>query len=283
VNGNQPVVWITGATGLIGNYLIQTAGLYAPGFRIYAPDRASLDLTDPTALDRAFDAQRPQLILHCAAISKTPACDANRSLARKVNVEATGTLCQLSHDIPLVFCSTDLVFDGKKGNYVETDPPNPLSYYAETKVEAEQLVLKNLRHTVVRLSLNYGHSRGGDRSFNEEMLSALRKGVSCNLFVDEFRCPMPAFVTALALWEVALNGGGRLFHLGGSEKLSRYQIGELIVKKQPDFLSQLHPTSTKDYQGPPRPPDTSLDSSKIQKLLSFELPKFSEWILNESL
>src|SRR2546430_717015 len=95
-------------------------------------------------------------------------------------------------EIPLVFLSTDLVFDGKKGNYVETDPVHPLSVYADTKVRAEPYVLAQPNHVVVRTSLNAGHSPTGDRAFNEEMRKAFAAGRTLSLFEDEFRCPIPA-------------------------------------------------------------------------------------------
>src|SRR5207253_846467 len=104
-------------------------------------------------------------------------------LAKRVNVDATAHLVQLAGDIPLIFFSTDLVFDGTKGNYLETDPPNPLSMYAETKAAAEQIVRRNPRHCIVRISLTGGISRTGNRGFNEEMKNAWRQGKFLNLFV----------------------------------------------------------------------------------------------------
>ena len=271
-------VWITGANGLIGNYLIQTAPRMAPRWEVIGLTRARLDVTDANAVREQFRARAPQLIIHCAALSRSPACQENPSLARKVNVDATACLAGLAHAIPFVFLSSDLVFDGQQGNYDESARPNPWSVYAETKLEAEQVVLVNPKHTVVRLSLNGGASPSGDRAFNEEMRRAWQEGKMLKLFVDEFRCPMPAIVTARAIWELIAQGKTGLYHLGGSQRLSRWEMGRLIAARSPQLNPRLEPSSRKDYTGPPRPPDTSLNCAKVQRLLSFPLPGLGEWL-----
>ena len=170
------LAWITGANGLIGNYLVQTAPRFAPHWRVRALTRDQLDLLDFAAVRREFQKDKPQLIVHCAAVSTVAAAQKNPDLARRVNVDATALLAGLAADIPFVFFSTDLVFDGRKGNYAEDDAVNPIHVYGETKAAAEQIVLKNPRHTVVRTSLNGGKSRAGNRGFNEDLRLAWQDG-----------------------------------------------------------------------------------------------------------
>ena len=274
----KELVWITGAAGLIGNYLVGTASQFAQEFKVVGLTRGDLDLTHFTAVRAAFMKERPRLIIHCAALSRSPACQENPSLARKLNVEATACLAELAAAIPFVFFSSDLVFDGQQGNYDESARPNPLSVYAETKVAAEQVVLANPNHTVVRISLNGGTSPTGDRGFNEEMRRAWQAGKTLKLFVDEFRCPMPASITARAIWDLVAQRKPGLYHLGGSERLSRWQMGQIIAARWPQLNPRLQPASRKDYVGAPRPPDTSLNCAKIRKLLSFPLPGLGEWL-----
>ena len=275
----EGIVWITGANGLIGNYLMQTAPPVAPRWEVIGLTHAQLDLTDFDAVRRNFHEARPQLIINCAALSSSPACQENPPLARKLNVEATACLAELAADTPFIFFSSDLVFDGRQGNYDESARPNPLSVYAETKIAAEQVVLANPKHTVVRISLNGGTSPAGDRGFNEQMCRAWQAGKTLKLFVDEFRCPMPASVTARAIWELVAQRKPGLYHLAGSQRLSRWQMGQLIAERWPQLNPRLEPASRKDYDGPPRPPDSSLNCAKIQKLLSFPLPGLGEWLI----
>jgi dTDP-4-dehydrorhamnose reductase len=277
-----PVVWITGAAGLIGSHLLRLAPQQLPDSRAIGLTRSDLDLADHDAVRERFNREAPSLVIHCAAMSRSPDCEANPTQARAINVEATRNLVTLSGHIPLIFFSSDLLFDGKQGSYKETDPIYPIGIYAETKAEAEQLVLANPLHTVVRTSLNTGPSPDGTRGFDESMRRAWAAGKTLKLFTDEYRCPIPAAITAAAVWELVRAGATGLFHLAGSERLSRWQIAELIAQASPELQPLMEPVSRQDYQGPPRPADTSLDCSKIAGLLSFPLPRFSDWVNSQT-
>jgi dTDP-4-dehydrorhamnose reductase len=274
-------VWITGAGGLIGSELVRLAPQIAPGKRARGLTHGELELLDFAAVEKLFREEKPGAVIHCAAISRSVDSQGAPDLAQRVNVEATAHLAQLAADIPFLFFSTDLVFDGEKGNYVETDEPNPLSTYGETKATAEGIVQRNPRHCIVRISLTGGTSPRGDRGFNEEMKSAWGKGRALHLFVDEYRCPAAAPIIARAVWELIEREAGGIYHLCGVEKLSRYQIGELLAERHPELNPKIIAGRRVDYKGPPRPPDTSMDCTKVQKLLSFELPRFSEWLKND--
>lgn len=267
--------WITGANGLIGSYLVRNA----PRSGVRSLTRADFDLLDFAAVERAFKQDKPQLIIHCAAITVVGDAQKNPEHARRVNVEMTKFLAELAADIPFVFFSTDLVFDGRRGNYSETDAPNPLHVYGETKLAAEQIVLKNPRHLVVRTSINAGPSPSGTRAFDEQLRRSMQSaGNAMTLFTDEFRCPIPAAETAHAVWELVEKNCTGLYHVAGAEKLSRLQIGKLLIQRWPEIKTEIKSGSAKDFPGPPRALDTSLDISKVQKLLSHPLPRFSDCI-----
>lgn len=240
--------------------------------------RDRLDLADSAAVRAEFRRQRPGLVIHCAALSKSPECEAKPALARQLNVEVTALLAGLAAEIPLFFLSTDLVFDGRAGNYDESAAVNPLSVYAETKVAAEQVLRANPRHTVIRTSLNGGVSPTGDRGFNEQMRRAWQAGQTLRLFTDEFRSPIAAEVTARAIWELAGQGATGLYHIAGRERLSRWEIGELLAARWPHLEPVIEATSLKEYASAPRAPDTSLNCAKAQALLSFRLPGLAEWL-----
>jgi dTDP-4-dehydrorhamnose reductase len=269
--------WITGANGLIGNYLVQTAARF-PQWKVRPITRAQFDLLDFKAVEREFQKDRPQLIIHSAAISTVAEAHKNPELARKVNVEATKFLAELAAESQFVFFSTDIVFDGRKGNYTETDATNPLHSYGESKVAAEQIVLKNPKHLVVRTSLNGGVSRSGNRGFNEQLHHLLKTGRGMKLFTDEFRCPLFAGETARAVWELADKNCAGIYHVAGAQRLSRYEIGQLLVQRWPDVKTDLETGLTKDFPGPPRALDTSLDVSKVRKVLSEPLLGLGEWL-----
>lgn len=273
-----PLAWITGAGGLIGNYLFRLAPALAPAYRVRPILRPDLDLLDAKAVSHQFQTDNPTLVIHCAALTRNPDCTADPAAARHLNVEVTRMLSDLAAEVPFFLFSTDLVFDGRVGFYDETATVNPLSVYAETKAEAEECVLRNPRHSVIRTSLNGGTSPTGDRGFNEEMRRAWAAGRSLTLFTDEFRAPMFAGVTARAVWELVLAQRPGLYHLAGRARLSRFEIGRLLAERWPDLQPQVVPGLLKDYSGPPRPPDTTLNCAKAQALLSFPLPDFRDWL-----
>lgn len=278
---NVKTAWVTGAGGLIGSHILDAAPAFASEWNVIGLTRDTVDLTDATSVERRFVDQSPSAIIHCAAMSRSPDCQKDPAEAHRQNVEVTRTLADLAADIPLVLLSTDLVFDGQTGDYVETDSVNPMSVYAETKLTAEAVVLANPKHLVIRTSLNAGESPTGDRGMDEQLINAWRTGKITPLFTDEFRCPIPASATARAIGDLVNANASGLFHIAGAEKLSRWQIGELLTLRHPKFKEQISPGSLKNYSGAPRSPDTSLDCSKAQALLSFDLPKFSEWLANE--
>lgn len=270
-----PLVWITGAAGLIGQYLLRSA---PARWRIRALTRQRFDLTDAPALRAAFLRDEPAAVIHCAAISRTQECEADPHRARLVNVEVTARLTELAADIPLIFFSTDLVFDGRKGNYTEADPPGPLLVYAETKLQAERVVLRNFRHLVIRTSLNGGVSAEGNRAFNEQLRRQWLTGQPTRLFTDEYRSPIAAVVTARATWELLEREATGLLHLAGSERLSRYEIGAALAKRCPELQPRLEPALASAVGGIARPPDTTLNCTRAQGLLSFPLPRFTDWL-----
>jgi dTDP-4-dehydrorhamnose reductase len=268
-------VWITGANGLIGAQLVRTA----PRVAVRALTREDFDLLDFAAAERSFKNDSPQLVIHCAAISTVAGAQQHPALARRVNVDVTKFLAELAAEIPFVFFSTDLVFDGRKGNYTETDAGNPLHVYGETKLAAENFVVKNPRHLVIRTSINGGISKSGDRAFNEQLRRSLASaGQGMKLFTDEFRNPIPAVETARAVWELVGKNCAGIFHVAGAEKLSRWQIGELLVKHWPEIRVKIESGSAKDFPGLPRALDTSLDISKAQKMLTKPLPGLGAWL-----
>ena len=276
-------LWITGAGGLIGSYLGRQAACHSSKWTTQAWTRANMDLTDHQEIQAAFQRTKPSLIIHGAAISKSASCDANPLLAQQVNVESTRILCDIAGETPVWFLSTDLVFDGNTGAYAETAEVNPLTCYGRTKVDAERHVLAHPHNAVFRLSLNGGRSPTGDRGFNEEFRRTVDSGKTMKLFVDEFRCPAAADMTANVLWKLThfdeLPRG--IFHLCGGERLSRLQIGRLLLRRWGKDESILQPGFLRDYQGPPRSADTSMTCSRIEALLGRPLPGLQTWLEND--
>ena len=142
---------VTGASGLLGlNFALAVDGKVhqVTGVANTLPmawasfTNVQIELTEPGAVESMIEAHKPEVILHCAAMANVDACESNPELAQIVNAELPGIIAEACkrHSIQLIQISTDAVFDGAKGNYVEEDEPNPLSVYARTKLEGEKAV-----------------------------------------------------------------------------------------------------------------------------------------------
>ncbi|MBM4127224.1 MAG: SDR family oxidoreductase [Nitrospira sp.] len=274
----KPRVLVTGAAGLIGQYVVKTAARWAPQWEVQALTRADFDMTDHVAAEHVLQRLQPSAVIHCAALSRTKDCERDPQLARRINVDATAHLARLCADIPFIFLSSGEIFDGRRGWYQEEDRPAPINVYGKTKAEAEQAVLQNPRHTVIRIVLTAGTSEHGDRSFVEDMCRTAKAGKNVTLYADEFRCPLPAGVIARVLWELVQRECPGLYHLGGSERLSRWEIGKSLLPWYPELNGWLVEGSSQDHRGAPRPADLSLNCEKIQRLLSFPIPGFRSWL-----
>jgi dTDP-4-dehydrorhamnose reductase len=165
-------------------------------------------------------------------------------------VAAAATRCRLVH------LSSDLVFDGRRGRYVEADAPAPVNDYGRSKAEAERRVTaQHPAATIVRTSLIYG----GDEPGTQERLA--REG--SRFYVDEIRSPVQVGDLADALLELLGRELAGPLHLGGADDVSRYDFA-LLLGADSGRIEPAHTT-------PERAPDVSLDSSRAVALLSTQL------------
>lgn len=223
------------------------------------------DLTQWSEAKQVLREARPDVILHTAAASQPNFCQTAPERTRKINVEASCNLAGFAADrnIPFVFTSSDLVFDGKSPPYREEDPVAPLSVYGEQKVMAENGVLeRNPLAAVCRLSLLFGNRAPASENVLESMVGVLRGGGQLRLFTDEFRTPLSVRDAVKGLLTVLGSVSG-ILHLGGAERISRYEFGRLLAEFLGEGHDRIVPCLRKDVPMPaPRPHDVSLDSSR---------------------
>ncbi len=228
-----------------------------------------IDLTDPSAVRRMLLDVHPDGVIHAAAAAKPDYCQLHPKESARINVDVPILLADLCADagIPLVFTSSDLVFDGRNPPYRENDPVSPLSVYGEQKVRAEEEILQ--RHpaaAVCRMALMFGNGGPHGASFLEPMVRAMRQGEELKLFTDELRTPISGRDAALGL-ELAIRKASGLLHLGGPERISRYAFGSMISEVFDVHEPRFTPALQSEVSTPaPRPPDVSLDSSKALRL-----------------
>ena len=270
-------LWVTGASGFLGWNLCQLAKpewsvfgtYYTKPFQTSGIQLDQLDLQDLQALKQYFKAIRPDAVIHTAAQSKPNLCQIQPEASYPINVTASVNLAKLcaEAEIPYVFTSTDLVFDGQNPPYRENDPPCPINHYGEQKAIAEADILAAYPLAAVcRLPLMFGASTPTAQSFIQPFLKTLRAGKELKLFTDEFRTPISATSAAKGLLLALEKVHGRI-HLGGQERLSRYDFGRLLVEVGQFSPRLLRPCLQQDIPMPaPRPKDVSMESAKAFSL-----------------
>lgn len=273
---DRPTLLVTGASGFLGWNLCRVArdsGRWrAVGLgrsrTVAIPGVAmqTADLTDATAIAALLDATRPAAVIHAAAQGRPNWCQLHPDESRTINVDATLTLADrcAERDIPLVFTSTDLVFDGRNPPYRETDPVSPVCLYGEQKVEAEQgLLVRHPRAIACRMPLMFGAVPPGASSFLQPFLETLRSGEVLNAFIDEIRTPVSGTTAARGLLLALERGAPGRLHLGGREVLSRYEFARQLAAAFDLPDCQVQPGRQADLpMSAPRSPDTSLDSRR---------------------
>ncbi len=298
----QPKLLVTGASGLLGWYLSQAAsndwevyGTYhqqpivAPDCRPMTagwPKAIALDLTDTTALQECFAQLRPDAVIHTAALSQPNACQEHPTLSYKINVLASFHIaieCQ-KLGIPCVFTSSEQVFDGSQAPYREGDPPNPINRYGEHKALAESgMLARHDQMAVCRMPLMFGVVPHAD-SFIQPFIQRLRSGQLLQAFTDEIRMPLSGWDAAQGLL-LALGKHRGILHLGGKERLSRYDMAKTLVEVLGIESALIEPCLQADVKmAAPRPADLSMDCT-IAHNLGFDPGDFRSglWVIRDRL
>jgi dTDP-4-dehydrorhamnose reductase len=263
---------ITGISGFLGWNICQLAqewevyGTYlSHSLNIPGINTLKVNLINFPEIKQIFHEIQPAAVIHTAAQSQPNFCQTHPEESYAINVEASSNIAGLCADynIKCAFTSTDLVFDGLNAPYSETDAVCPINLYGEQKVMAETAMLERYPTTAVcRMPLMFGMGTPTATSFMQPFLQTLKDGKELKLFTDEFRTPVSGITAAKGLL-LALEKVNGIIHLGGKERISRYDFGKLLVEVFQLPCTNLKACRQQDIKmAAPRPSDVSLDSSK---------------------
>ncbi len=286
-------ILVTGGNGLLGQKIIY--GLRnKEGIRCISTSRGenrmkakdgyiyeTLDLTNKEDLFQIVSKYSPDTIIHTAALTNVDACESRKEEAWEQNVTVVESLVEVctKFNTHLVHLSTDFVFNGEKGPYVETDQPDPLSYYALTKLEGEKRIIESsLSWAVLRTIIIYGVVDDNSRS-NVVLwaINSLKNKKTITVINDQFRSPTLAEDLADACISAAVKKAKGIYHVSGYELMCMLDIVKIVA----DFFdldpAYIQPISSKDLNQPAkRPPVTGFIITKAKQELDFHPRSFMD-------
>lgn len=284
---------ITGSNGLLGQKIVklclknqipflatskgENRNPYCPNLNYF-----SMDICNKLEINHVFDSFYPTHIIHTAAITNVDYCELNQAECDEVNIQATKYLfdaCQ-RHEAHFTFVSTDFVFDGTKGSYKEEDTVNPLSHYAKSKVEAENILIQSAyrKWAIARTIIVFGQAHNMSRSNLVLWVhDSLKEGKTINVVTDQFRTPTWAEDLAWGCLALGKEQKTGIYHLSGKDYISMFDFALLVADYFNLDKSLIKPISSESLNQPAkRPPNTGFDISKAQKELGYEPKSLKE-------
>lgn len=271
-------ILLTGGSGLLGQYLnIETAKrneiltLYNNNIGNCDEFKCTkADITNFNLVKEIFSTFKPNVVIHTAAVTNPiPLPSQNPKDVYNVNVNATKNIADLCNqfDTKLIYISTDLVYAGYRGSMLKEDAKLiPVSLYAETKLMGEMKVKETLEnYLILRTALLYGFGLNHSRCHFHKMNEELKNDKPVKLFVDQFRTPIYSQDAVEIITKIAhMDIRNETINLGGVERVSRYEMGEILCSVAGYDKSLLQKISLDDIPELPKVEDVSLNTDKLQ-------------------
>ncbi len=289
-------ILLTGANGLIGRKIIEYVSgdediqiiATSKGDARFEPGRNStfetFDITDKKRGRELYEKYKPEFIINAAAITQADDCESGHEKCRSVNIDGVKSLLELSshHNTFFLQLSTDFVFNGKNGPYREEDPPDPVSFYGRSKWEAEKIIMNSkVPHAIARTILVYGYIKYASRkNLVTWVIESLKENKMIKVVADQIRTPTLAEDVASGCLLILKNGREGMFHIGGLDTLSPYDMAIRTAKIFDLDSSFIEKVTTAYFPQPAkRPLITGLIIEKAIRELNYKPHCFDEGLL----
>jgi dTDP-4-dehydrorhamnose reductase len=276
---------VTGASGLLGGAVARDLAARRAGVEAWSHAVASvpdglplrrLDLRLEGEAERALRASRPELVVHCAALTDVDACERDPAAAALLNAEVPGRLAAAAAAVGarFVHVSTDAVYDGEApGARSEDDAPAPVNAYARSKLAGESAVVGAHPGAVVVRTTMHGWTARGRLSFSEAILRALVAGRRLTLFADVIFSPLNVVDLAALLRAVAERDVSGVVNAGAADAVDKETFGRLVARAFQLPEDPIEPIAVADLGlRAPRPRRLPLDVRRITALLGAPPP-----------
>lgn len=267
-------ILVTGAKGMLGQDLCPI--LEDENFEVFETDIDNLDITNIENIEEILNENHPDYVIHCAAYTNVDKAEEDKDTAFKINAEGTKNLATICDklDIPIIYISTDYVFDGtKKGKYLPNEDTNPINIYGESKLAGEKAVRQCKKYYIARTSWLYGHH---GKNFVETMIS-LKDRDEIKVVNDQIGCPT---------WTVELANGivklinekmpYGIYQICGSGHTSWYGFAQKIFELC-ELNVNLKPCTTEEFpRAAKRPKNSIMENNKMCRKWETALKEYIE-------
>jgi len=267
----------TGGYGRIGSRLCER--LLNAGYDVSSPTRDELYLGSMGAVRQWICATEPRRIVHLAGMTNVDECQREPRLAYRENVEVTQILAELCGEfrLPMVFASTDYVFEGTENRPMnESDEPSPIQTYGGTKLEAELIVRKFVPESIiVRLQSIYCF---GGKTFVDFIADNQKRGVTTRAVTDQAVCPTRADDAADAILALITDDAPPgIYHASSKDSCSWHEFATEMIRRSFYDPKLLEPVTRKDLNRPAlRPKYTVFDCAKIMRATKWIAPAWKD-------
>ena len=269
-------ILVTGAAGLLGHAVVRTAGERGHDVRAFA--RSALDVTDTAEVERRLRAERPEVVVHCAAYTAVDRAEEESDQAMSVNRDGTRNVAMAAAQVgaTVVYPSTDYVFDGRADTpYGPDDVTGPVNAYGVSKLAGEQvLAVSGCSWMMVRTSWLYG--AGGWDFVDVVLEQGERRGRGMTVVDDQLGCPTWAGSLAPGIVELAEAGAKGAYHLCDAGQASWLEFARQVVEEAGIDLELTATSTLASGAAAQRPPYSVLDCAKGERILEREMTPWRE-------
>ena len=290
VSGSSGMLGIDLVLLLKGNYEVVGLDTNSPRYECSEPDDLVIqDITDRQVIEDSIGRIKPDMIVHTAAWTDVDACEDNPDKAYNINALGTHNLALIAAkiDVPILYISTDFVFDGQKHNpYDEHDRPNPINIYGKSKLQGEEFVLSAAeKYFIVRTSWLFGKC---GRNFVDSILTQAESKKRLKVVADQFGSPTYTKDLASAVknfvdfyFSKIESGSDKdiygIYHVTNSDNCSWFKFAKAILQhKRLTDIDIMPITSAELTRAAERPKMSILNNSKYQTLTQHALRTWDE-------
>ena len=286
-------ILITGANGLLGQKLVVllrekgedflATGRGASRIPLEGIRYQSMDITNAAETLKVITAEKPEVVIHTAAMTNVDQCETDKEGCWLQNVTAVENIvkaCEASGAF-LLHLSTDFIFDGEDGPYDEEAKANPVSYYGDSKLAAEKAVMAGkIDWAMARTVLVYGIAFDMSRSnIILWVKKSLEEGKTINVVNDQWRTPTLAEDLAMGCYLIAKKKAKGIFNISGKDFMNPYQMAIATADYFGLDKSLINETDGSKFSQPAkRPPKTGFVLDKAKEVLGYNPHSFEEGI-----